>query len=485
MSSLFGQPTSSLFGNNNNQQQQSTSKPSLFGSLNTSTTTSQPQQGGVFGSTATSQPQQGAGLFGSTPTSQPQQGGLFGSTAAPQPQQGGGLFASLNTNAPVSQEQQGGGLFGRITVPQQTGGGLFGSTQPQQQGGLFGPSQQPPPPQQQQGGGLFGSQQQQPQQGGSLFGGLGATTSQQPQQQNQQQLGSSLFGNVGQPAQQQQQNQQPGSVFVQTHGSIFENENAPRQKPVLAQIELAYSKWNPQNPATHFQTYLYNTVPPEQAPFYGPTAQDDEAKWEEALNKKPSPGAIPVLVKGFREIGTRMNMQLQALHTLGGRLHEINSGLSKLLQKHELSISVRAAECRRKHLRFSHQCLGLAAKTQVLRNRGYAMDGPEEELRNKLLLLERSLLDPALNGRSEEIWARMVSVRERGRLLQREFEKAGRGQGQEQGQVVDEQVMRRVKKILEDYSSQLGGLTKELTQLQKDWAEWEQSKPLAINGVGR
>ena len=142
-----------------------------------------------------------------------------------------------------------------------------------------------------------------------------------------------------------------------------------------------------------------------------------------------------------------MNMQLQALHTLGGRLHEINSGLSKLLQKHELSISVRAAECRRKHLRLSHQCLGLAAKTQVLRNRGYAMDGPEEELRNKLLLLERSVFDPALNGRSEEIWARMVSVRERGRLLQREFERVGKGPSQDQGQVIDEEVMKRVKKV--------------------------------------
>lgn len=75
------------------------------------------------------------------------------------------------------------------------------------------------------------------------------------------------------------------------------------------------------------------------------------------------------------------------------------------------------------------------------------MDGPEEVLRNQLLLLERSVLDPALNGRSEEIWARMVSVRERGRLLQQEFEKAGGGLSQGQGQALDEEVMRRVKKV--------------------------------------
>ena len=37
--------------------------------------------------------------------------------------------------------------------------------------------------------------------------------------------------------------------------------------------------------------------------------------------------------------------------------------------------------------------------------------------------------------------------------------------------------------ILEDYSSQLGQLANELAQIQKDWAEWEEStKPLALTG---
>jgi len=142
-----------------------------------------------------------------------------------------------------------------------------------------------------------------------------------------------------------------------------------------------------------------------------------------------------------------MEMQTKALNTLRGRLHEINDGLNSLVQRHDLQISIRAAECRRKHLRISQQCLSLAAKTQVLRNRGYAMDSAEEELRRKLMLLERSVFDPALNGRGEEIWARMVSVRERGRQLQREFEKSGRSVTQGKEQVIDEEVMRRVKKV--------------------------------------
>ena len=212
-------------------------------------------------------------------------------------------------------------------------------------------------------------------------------------------------------------------------------------------MELAFQKWNPQSPETSFQTYLYNTVPVDQAPFYGPTPLDNEAKWEEALAKKPSPGSVPVLAQGFEGLGKRMIMQYQALSTLRGRLHEINEGLNNLLQRHDLEISIRAAECRRKHLRISRQCLGLAAKTQILRNRGYAMDSAEEELRKKLMQLERKVFDPALNGRGEEIWARMVNIRERERLLQREFETAGSGLSPESNKGLDEDVLAKTKKV--------------------------------------
>lgn len=215
-------------------------------------------------------------------------------------------------------------------------------------------------------------------------------------------------------------------------------------------MELALSKWNPQSPITLFQTYLYNTVSPDQAPFYRPSNQEDESKWEEALRKKPTPGSVPVIVKGFLQLGQRLSLQEQHLTILQGRLHEINDGLTTLLRKHDLEISIRAAECKRKHLRLNHQCLKLAAKVQVLKNRGYAMDSAEEELREKLLKLERSVFDPALNGRAEEIWARMVSVRERGRQLQREFERAGQVAGEETRGELDEEVMKRAKKVCLD-----------------------------------
>lgn len=209
----------------------------------------------------------------------------------------------------------------------------------------------------------------------------------------------------------------------------------------MEQMETAFLKWHPQSPSSLFQTYLYNSVPPDLAPFYGPTDRDDEKAWEEALRKKPSAGSIPIAVRGFFELGKRAVYQKQSLDTLRGRLVEINQGLEQLLRTHDLNLSTRTVECRRRHLTLSRRCLALAAKAQVLRNRGYALDHGEEELRKKLLVLEGTVCDPALNGRSEEIWARMVSIRERGRMLERDFEKAGRTT--EKAGEIDEAVFER------------------------------------------
>lgn len=165
------------------------------------------------------------------------------------------------------------------------------------------------------------------------------------------------------------------------------------------------------------------------------------------MSKKPHPGAVPIIVKGFHQLGKRMVLQKQLLEILQGRLHEINNGLNEMLRRHDLDISTRAAEARKRHLRLNLQCTRLATKVQVLRNRGYAMDSTEEELKKKLLALESKVMDPALNGRAEEIWARMVSVRERGRQLQREFEKAGRTLPKEQKQSIDEETMKKASKV--------------------------------------
>lgn len=90
--------------------------------------------------------------------------------------------------------------------------------------------------------------------------------------------------------------------------------------------------------------------------------------------------------------------------------------------------------------------LALAAKIQILRNRGYVMDNAEEELKEKLLKLEREVFDPSLSGREQEIWARMLGIRERGKRLKAEMEKVTPvATGEEP--VLDEETVRTAKKV--------------------------------------
>lgn len=217
---------------------------------------------------------------------------------------------------------------------------------------------------------------------------------------------------------------------------------------MIEQIRILNNKWDPNSPECVFQYYFYNSVKPEEAPFYGPSQGEDERKWEEALSKKPSPGAIPVLARGFEQVGERIKQQAAAVTALRTRLHEINNALSLLKDAHELTVASRITEAKRKHVVFTQRTLALATKVQILRNRGYVMDQPEEELKKKLIELEKQTFDPVLGGRQEEIWARMSGVRERARILQEETEKLGKTIDQQQnGELLTDEDQKALEKV--------------------------------------
>jgi len=196
------------------------------------------------------------------------------------------------------------------------------------------------------------------------------------------------------------------------------------------------------------QQYFYNAVRPGTAYLWAPGPEDDEQKWEEALSKRPSEDTVPLLVRGFAQLGSRLQIQVQAVQQLQSRLHEMNNSLDAMMQKHELDLSVRAAEAKKRHIGLSQKCLGLAIKVQLLRSRGFVLDQAEEELRKKLAVLEKGVFDPAFAGREEEIWARMVALRERTRYLQSESEKLGRQVASGEQGSISEDVLRKTKKVL-------------------------------------
>ncbi|RVX69008.1 hypothetical protein B0A52_08075 [Exophiala mesophila] len=441
--SLFGQPQ---------QAQQSTSSP--FGGFNFGkpATQSQPQQsGGLFGASTNTQtqPQQGGGLFGaSTATSsQPQQsGGLFDSTtASSQPQQPGGLFgASTNT---ANQPQQSGGLFGG-------GGGLFGAST-SKPGGLFGAStqnQQPAGQQPGQAGGLFGSST-----APGLFGSSTQTTQQQPPQRPQDQV--LKFG--------QSQQGQPQSQSLWEEGRGL---NVYRSIP--AQMNIVKNKWDFTNTSSPLRTYIYQHVGSEtEALKYRPGPGEDEDKWEEAVSKRPGPEWVPLLVKGFFELGRKAQIQMEAIQRCNMMLQEINTSLDDQLHKHRQNVATRLEECKRRQAAAAQRTLALAVKVQILRNRGYVMDNAEEELKTKLEKLQQDILDPSLNAREQEIWARMLSIRERSKRIKAEMDRIAPA-AKEEDSSLDEETTRAAKKTLEAYDIQLRHLHKELELVKEEFEDW-------------
>lgn len=255
-----------------------------------------------------------------------------------------------------------------------------------------------------------------------------------------------------------------------------ENGGGSRPKDVTEQIDVIVHKWNTSSPECAFQYYFYNKVPEAVAPFYRPAPGEDEKKWEEALTKKPGPGYIPVLCVGFAGLAERIKTQQRNLAEFNNRLHEINGSLDYMLSKHDLENSIRIMDAKRKHIVLKTRSMVLARKVQVLRNRGYALSGEEEVVKQKLEALEKKVCDPGLAARGEEIWARMLTVKNRADDLKEQLRKTGTN-GPD-GNVADEELLKKANKILQDYTTQLAYLKKELLTISDEFKTW-----LAENGI--
>ncbi|OIW31316.1 hypothetical protein CONLIGDRAFT_310281 [Coniochaeta ligniaria NRRL 30616] len=305
--------------------------------------------------------------------------------------------------------------------------------------------------------------------GQSVFGGNQSTTSafgQTNAQTNQQQQQQPQF----QQQPQQNMNSLSLSQNPQLGSSLWQpGSMSSHQKSIPDQMQLIAEKWHPAHPSCAFKTYFYNKVDESQVPFYQPGPQDDPKEWEEALAHKPAPGFMPVLCAGFAGMAERLKVQRRVVGEFNARLHEINGSLDAILSKHDLETSVRALNARRRHAALRNRCLALATKVQVLRNRGYALSSDEDELRTKLMEMERKMQDPALSARMEELWSRLIVLRGYADSLRVEINK--RGMREDGG--LGEEVEAKAKKILEDYEKQIQHLKKEVEQIKQDFEDYE------------
>ena len=387
-------------------------------------------------------------------------------------------------------------LFGNSTNTANTGakpGGIFSlNTQPS--GGLFGNTQQNKPGELKGFG--FSTQNQNTTQGSSVFGSS-------TQQQNNTSSKPGLF-TFGQSQQQQDANNPPQRDLSQTlrFGNSVVNAQQAAQalweegrglgvyRSIPDQMEIVKDKWDAATLSSPLQAYLYAYVGDERnALHYRPGPDEDETKWEEAVTKRPGPAWVPVLVRGFGNMANKAQLQMETIAKCNMLLNEINTSLDMQLETHNQKVTARLAECKRRQTAASRRTLALAVKVQILRNKGYVMDNAEEELKSKLEKLERDVCDPALDAREQEIWARMLGIRERAKRLKAEMEKITPAALAEEP-VLDEETVKQAKEvgsefdscvlhstdmsqILEAYDTQLRHLHKELQLVQQEYQDWE------------
>lgn len=207
-------------------------------------------------------------------------------------------------------------------------------------------------------------------------------------------------------------------------------------------MKVVTDKWDPANPNCVFKHYFYNKVDNAHIPFYKPQAHEDPREWEEALQNKPGPEFMPVLCSGYTGVADRLKTQKRAISEFNTRLHQVNSSLDAILQRHELETEVRALAARRRQTAINERCLALAARVQILRNRGYALSGDEDDLKGRLQKLEREVQDPAIGAREEELWTRLIVLRGYSDRLSKELDKPAA-----EGQELDEETQIKAKKV--------------------------------------
>jgi nuclear pore complex protein Nup54 len=348
--------------------------------------------------------------------------------------------------------------------------------------------------------------------GSGLFGGQQQSQQQKPFGLNtSQQASSSIFGPSASAQQQQGSSQQGLFTFGQAPApqrpldqtlrfGTSTDQNALQQmweegrglgvyRSIPAQMNVVKDKWDAATLVSPLRAYLYQHVGDEkEALRYRPGPGEDEDKWEDAIQKRPGGEWVPLLVRGFMEMGGKVKQQGEALARCNMMLQEINNSLNLQLEMHQQKVAARLAECKRRQQATSRRILALAVKVQILRNKGYVMDNAEEELKVKLEKLEKDVLDPSLDAREQEIWARMLGIRERAKRLKTEMDKLAPMAAAEEP-ALDEGTIKTAKQvypltwstvqsltssqILEAYDTQLRHLQKELQLVQQEYEDWQ------------
>ncbi|GAA5812264.1 hypothetical protein MFLAVUS_005714 [Mucor flavus] len=453
MSFSFGaQPASTGFGGG-------------FGQPATSTPFGQPATSTPFGQPATSTP---FGQAASTPFGQPQQASPFGqqaNTGFGQPAATSTPFGQTATPAPFGQSANTG--FGQPAAtgfgqpaatgfgqPAATGFGQLTTSAAPSSAFSFNSTFAPKPATTTFGAnttGLFGANT-------TLGGGFGANANltQQQQQQRDQQI-YQLLAQVDEEARKA------------SAPSITSDDYKPEN--VWHALALLKSWWDPKSPNCRFKHYFYNVVPANEVQLYQKPADQDQAKWDEAQKLNPDKTTmVPALAVGFEDVEKRMEQQRLLCEAHNAKLVLMQDILKKIQLKDMLETATKLAEYKRRHMEAAQRVIKFLKYTQVLRNKGLSITPEEEEMRTRFEDIQDQLQrSEQFHGKLSQLWAQLQLIKESGR-------KYGKIDGVDEWDVVSENDMTSITKILEEQDNGVQHIievikkdTTDIDMIRKGW----------------
>lgn len=239
--------------------------------------------------------------------------------------------------------------------------------------------------------------------------------------------------------------------------------------------------WDPTSSKTKLRAFVYNKINGTDALTYNKPMNISQEVWDEALDKKPSPNVIPTEVLGFEGLNQRTQLQRENVAQARVILNQILENSTQLQQKHELDTAARIVKAQSRNTQIGKRILGLGTRLAILKSRGLPLSVSEEKMWSQFQALLQRSNDPAGLGKTNELWARLAVLKERAKNISDQLdntlvvitENGGKisdqtGHGQVDNERADDEVEKRVDKIVETLSNQQRGICYLNEVLDKD-----------------
>ncbi|CAG8591098.1 3642_t:CDS:2 [Paraglomus brasilianum] len=183
-----------------------------------------------------------------------------------------------------------------------------------------------------------------------------------------------------------------GSGFGQNRTTGTFGMGVQQPQTVYEQLRSIINSWDPKNPESKFQTYLYNMVHPNEAAQHIPPTDRPRKLWDEAQANNPDRTClVPALMTNFEDLQKRLAHQESAATTCKATIDKLGKEIDQMEETHNLQTLITLENYKRKYMQLTQRIISLQLKH--LRNTPVSVE--EQQLQAEVEKLNHDLKGPS------------------------------------------------------------------------------------------